>query len=52
MEKKRVYQTPFTEVIEQVSLSAPICTSILDVEVITLGGDEGNGLNDYEYIAW
>ena len=52
MRKKHVYQTPSAEVIDQV-LSAPLCQSGVDVvDVLTTGGDAGNGLNDFEFIEW
>ena len=52
MKKKHEYQTPLMETIDQVSMSSPLCTSILDVDITTLGGDLGNGLNDFEYVEW
>ena len=50
MRKKLVYQAPLTEMIDQISLSSPLCQSGIDV--LTSGGDAGNGLNDFEYVEW
>lgn len=47
--RKNVYQTPSAEIIDQV-LCSPLCQS--GVDVLTLGGDTGNGLNDFEYVEW
>lgn len=49
MRKKYVYQSPTTEIIDQV-LSSPLCQS--GVDLTTIGGDSGNGLNDFEYVEW
>lgn len=48
MRKKLVYQTPSTEIIDQV-LSSPLCQSGIDV---LISGGAGNGLNDLEYVEW
>lgn len=50
MEKKRAYLTPLAETIDQVSMNSPLCVSGIDI--LTEGGDAGNGLTDYEYVAW
>lgn len=49
MRKKLVYQTPSTEIIDQV-LSSPLCQS--GVDVLAIGGGSGNGLNDLEKVDW
>lgn len=52
MRKKLVYRTPMTEMIDQVSMSSPLCQSVVDVDIVVLGGDLGNGLNDLEFVEW
>ena len=48
MDKKSFYSAPLTEVIGPLKLEAPVCVS----KIKTSGGDQGNGLEDFEFVEW